>query len=221
MSIQSPLDLARAEYETATAALKLARDRVTKARREFERLLGKARTPEQVQASRLSHRRAQVLRTHPKLRAITNRARRREAVDALLAERDRPRVWRFHLDDMRFDRVSNTRVIYRKNPARFKLYVAGLTLAARVLRERAGRAQTITGGFAKPRQQDVDNARTLELHLAGLVDASPREVSIHYPSEWRVISSALRPEGSNPRSKGAQRLLALYQHIVRTHTVED
>lgn len=216
MPFSSKVADAQARYDAAVAAFKKARDEVTASKRDLEQAQGKSMSTEQRIANRHSARRAQVLRSNPKLRAIPNRSKRRQAVDAVLAERDRPRVWKFYLDDMTFDRVSNTRVIYRKNPERYKLYVAGLTLAGRMARANA----LLMGLSAQGKQELYDNARTIDLHLQSLVDVSPREVTVHYPSEWQVISSALRPEGSSPKSKGAQRLLALYQHIIRTHTVE-
>ena len=217
MSIQSPIDQARAAYSAAVAAFKDARDRVTEAKRELARLEGKARTPEQIKSNRLSQRRAQVLRSHPQLRGITNAAKRRDAVDAILAQRDRACVWRFYLDDMTIDPETRARKVYRQRRERFELYRAGLKLAAQMMR---AKRTTLAGHADLPEANELrDNARTLDLHLQGLVDASPRQVDIHYPHEWRVSSKALRPEGSSPKSPGAQRLLALYQHIVRTHTV--
>lgn len=205
MPYSSKLAEAQAEYDAAVAEFKRARDRVSAAKRELRIAEGKAVTTEQRDRNRLSARRAQVLRKHPELRKITNRAKRREAIDAILAKRDAPRVWKFYLDDMQWDQVSNTRVIYRRNPKRFKLYTAALTVRARLARQDG-------------RPESIDTARTLELHLQSLVDASPREVTVHYPNEWRVISAALRPEGSSPKGDAARRLLSLYQHIIRTHT---
>lgn len=219
MGFQSPIDAARAEYEAAVMAFKQARDKVTAAKRELARLVGRARTAEQIKASRLASRRAQLLRSNPQIRAIPNKARRREALNAIIAAKDAPCVWKFYLDTMHFDVQTRAPKVYAQNRKRYELYRAGLTLAVRLLRQRAS---AMAGHADQTEVHELrDNARTLELHLQSLVDASPREVRVHYPSEWRVISSALRPEGSSPKSKGAQRLLALYQHIVRTHTVED
>lgn len=219
MGFQSPIDAARAEYEAAVTAFKLARDEVTAAKRELTRLLGKARTHEQVIASRLAARRSQLLRSNPQIRAIANKTHRRAALNALIAAKDKACVWKFYLDTMHYDPVTRAPKPYTQNRKRFELYRAGLTLASRLWRQRA---QAMAGHADQTESHELrDNARTVDLHLQGLVDASPREVRVFFPSEWRVISSALRPEGMNPTSKGARRLLALYQHIIRTHTVED
>lgn len=215
MSNQSLLDQALERYSVAVAAFNDARDRVTEAKRNLARLEGKARTDEQRAASRVYQRRAAVLRSNPQLRGIANKAKRREAVDAILAQRDAARVWSFYLDDMTVDPETRAPKVMRLNRPRFELYKAGLKLAAQMLRAKSA----TTAITAEQRRQMVDNARTLDLHWQGLVDAAPRQVFVHFPHEWRVISKALRPEGSSPTSPGAQRLLALYQHIVRTHTV--
>jgi hypothetical protein len=205
MPFTSQIDEARTRYASAVDVFKRARDEVIAAKRDLARLEGKARTPEQVQANRLAQRRAQVLRTHPELRKITNKTKRREAVDAVLAQRDAPRVWRFYLDTMHFDPSTRAPKLYARNPKRFKLYTAALKLGAQMAR-------------ARGEASDMDTARRIELHLQSLVDASPREVTVHYPSEWQAISRALRPEGSSPKGAAARKLLSLYQYIVRTHT---
>lgn len=206
---------ARRKYEDALFVFRAARTALTAARAELARAEGRAYTTEQLAQRRAASRRQGVLRNNPQLRGIPDTATRRRAVDAVLAARDAPRVWKFYLDTMKFDPVTRTRVIRAQNRKRFELYRAGLTVAAQFLRQRA----RDTGSPVERARLD-GNARKIELHLQTLVDVSPREVTIHYPHEWAVISSALRPEGMNPRGKGARKLYALYQHIVRTHTEE-
>jgi hypothetical protein len=203
---------AQQRYTTAVDAFKRARDEVTEAKRELARLQSRklVLTDEQREARNRASRRQQVLRSHPELRGLVRNARR-HALDAILDARDAPCVWKYYMDAVAGDPPRTT----RSNRARFDLYRAGLTVAARMLRLQARHGVDPTQA-----QEDATNARTLELHLQSLVDVSPHEVSCHYPSEWRVISSALRPEGSDPKGKGARRLYALYQHIVRTHREE-
>jgi hypothetical protein len=116
-------------------------------------------------------------------------------MDQLEREYLKPRVWRWC-----FDHAQGT-----QDREAFVLYTRAVRLRAKVLRA--------------ARQHNT--ARMLEAHISSLADVAPREAWCYWPAEWREISRALRPEGSDPKHPAARKLYAIYQRIRATRTVEE
>lgn len=66
--------------------------------------------------------------------------------------------------------------------------------------------------------RDYDSARVLDAYHKTLVDMAPRDTEF-FNHEWKLISQALRPQGSNPISRGAKRAYSVYQWLLKNKTV--
>jgi signal recognition particle subunit SEC65 len=133
--------------------------------------------------------------SHPAAKNIRGAARKL-LLDQLEADYLRPRVWNWT-----FDYRSAGNVSWVSDRPAFKLYIAAVKL--RIVQLRAERQH--------------DTARMLTRHIQSLIDVAPRAASCYYPREWREISRALRPHGSNPRPGRSMELYNIYQRIIRTH----
>lgn len=129
-------------------------------------------------------------------------AARKSLLDQLEQENAKPRVWNWTFDHRGARHSQN----YISDRPALKLYIAAVKLRAMQLR----------------RLRDFGTARILDAHLQSLIDVAPRAAYCYYPREWREISRALRPFGSHPEAgTRAAELYAIYQHILKTHTVEE
>jgi hypothetical protein len=61
-------------------------------------------------------------------------------------------------------------------------------------------------------------AQKLEAYVATLRDEVPRRTEFG-EAEWTLISQALRPRGSNPRSGAEQMVYSVYQHMLAKRTL--
>jgi hypothetical protein len=137
--------------------------------------------------------------THPFAAGVKGAARK-ALLDQLEADHNRPRVWSWCFDH----RAPGNNSRWVSDRPAFKLYIRAVKLRAQVLRA--------------ARQHNT--ARILEAHINTLHDIAPRAAWCYWPGEWREISKALRPQGSNPVHPAARKLFAIYQHITRTKTEE-
>lgn len=134
---------------------------------------------------------------HPRAR-FARGAERKLLLDRLEREYLTPRVWNWNFDH----RTPGNTGFASDRPA-FKLYTAAVKLRVIQLRQ----------------LRQHSTARMLTGHLASLVDVAPRAASCYWPMEWREISRALRPYGSNPKAGYSMQLYNIYQYIIRTKVV--
>lgn len=145
-------------------------------------------------AGKAYHRRASIRsRLKKKYGAVT-----KQEVDDLERRYDLPKKY--------LVRFNNGRADNRQCRTRFLLYQACIKATATMWR-RAGT------------HQSRENAGILEDYLDTLEDAAPRQTEF-YEHEWKLITRALRPQGSNPTpGTPSARAYACYLWISRHKTI--